>query len=257
MGVIADTESLITDLDAVRAQIEALPAGAAVMLDLKSGFGNFFYSTEVEGGVTSSNVDAAGIDDLISWLKSSDLYTIARIPAFRDRSFGLYTHENGTFCGLPEAAGNLWADADGCYWLDPAAQGTKDHLVEIINELRVLGFDEVVFTDFCFPDSGGLIVYESEQSQEQIIQDTASGLVSLCATGSFAVSFQADASFPLPLGRSRLYLEGVAADKVEQAAQQTTVPDKLLNLVFLAQSNDTRFNNYSTLRQLHVGQAEE
>ena len=257
VGVIADAEALMTDPDAVRTQIEALPAGAAVMLDLKSGFGNFFYSTEIESASTSSSVDVAAVDELIAWLKTSNLYTIARIPAFRDRSFGLYTHENGTFCGLPEAAGNLWEDADGCYWLDPAAQGTKDYLVEIINELRVLGFDEVVFTDFRFPDSGGKIVYESEQSPEEIIRDTASGLVSICATGSFAVSFQGGTDFPLPLGRSRLYLEGVAADKVEQAAQQTTVPDKILNLVFLAQSNDTRYNNYSALRQLHVGQAQE
>ena len=257
VGVIADTDALMTDLDAVRTQIEALPAGAAVMLDLKSGFGNFYYSTGIEGAETTAHLDVAAMDDLIAWLKTSELYTIARVPAFRDRNFGLYTHQNGTFCGLPEAAGNLWEDADGCYWLDPAAQGTKDYLVEIINELRVLGFDEVVFTDFCFPDSGGKIVYESEQTPEQIIQDTASGLVSICATGSFAVSFQGGTDFPLPLGRSRLYLEGVAADKVEQAAQQTAVSDKLLNLVFLAQSNDTRYSQYSALRQLHVGQTEE
>lgn len=251
-GLAVTTDALLHDIGSVREQIEDLPAGSAVMLDLKSEYGNFYYSTGLDDAPTSENMDIEAMDDLLAWLKSSDLYTIARIPAFRDRNFGLVSHEAGTACGLAEAAGNLWEDADGCYWLDPAAQGTRDYLMKIVSELRVLGFDEVVFTDFTFPDSGGNIVYESEQTEAEIIRDTASELVSICATGSFTVSFQGGADFPLPQGRSRLYLEGVPADKVEDTAAKISVEDPLRNLVFLADSSDTRYAEHSTLRFLNA-----
>ena len=59
-----------------------------------------------------------------------------------------------------------------------------------------------------------------------------------------------DPTLTIPAGRSRLYLMGVDASAAASVAAQTTVEDKQVNLVFLADTNDTRFDSYSVLRAL-------
>ena len=71
-----------------------------------------------------------------------------------------------------------------------------------------------------------------------------------CATGSFAVSFVSTSSFTLPEGRGRLYLKDVDAGYVVSVADKVAVPDKLINLVFLTEYHDTRFDAYSVLRPI-------
>lgn len=243
MGYYADSAALSQDIDAVRSQIEALPLGTPVMLDVKNISGYFFYSTTV-GADTSSSVDVDAVDELIAYLKTSGLYTIARLPAFRDYSYGL----NHVSDGLPTSKGYLWMDDSRCYWLNPASEGTITYLIQIVTELKDLGFDEVVFTDFRFPDTKE-IVFKGDKTEA--LSTAAAGLVSACATESFAVSFTGqDAAFPLPDGRSRLYLDGVAAADAASVAEQTGLADTQVNLVFLTEINDTRFDEYGVLRPL-------
>ena len=128
--------AVATDPDGVWEQISSLPEGTPVMLDLKSVYGMFYYSTAT-GRPTSGDADVRGVDQLIHNLKNSDYYTIARIPALRDRDYGL----NNTNEGLPVAAGYLWMDEDGCYWLNPARKAIVNYLTDIATELRMLGFD--------------------------------------------------------------------------------------------------------------------
>ena len=47
-----------------------------------------------------------------------------------------------------------------------------------------------------------------------------------------------------------MYLEGVEAGDADQAAQDSGVADTAVNLVFLAQSHDTRYDTYGVLRPL-------
>ena len=159
LGFYADGAALRNDLAGVTAQIKSLPAGTPVMLDLKNISGYFYYSTKV--GMTSSEVDIAAMDQLISYLRSSNLYTIARIPALRDYNYGL----NNVPCGLflPSGIG-LWMDDDGAYWLDPANAGTQNYLIQIISELKTLGFDEVVLSEFRFPISDGY-TYDGDKTE--------------------------------------------------------------------------------------------
>ncbi len=244
LGYYADAQRLAEDPAAVADAVTKLPAGTAVMLDLKSKFGYFFYSTKISGGATSDSVDISAMDNLLSALSRSDLYLIARLPALRDRAYGL---ENPS-AGLAVASGALWEDPEACYWLDPANVDTLAYLEEIVGELQVLGFDEVVFTDFQLPQAEN-IVYNENVSKDTLIGDAAAALVKRCARGNFVLSFQSeDPSFPLPEGRSRLYLTGVAADQTAQAAQSVTDPAD--HLVFLTETNDTRYEEYGVLRPL-------
>ena len=79
----------------------------------------------------------------------------------------------------------------------------------------------------------------------------AKTLVTACSTDSFTLSFVGqDPSFPLPEGRTRLYLSGASAAQVDSVAQQTGLKDPATHLVFLTEVHDTRFDTYSVLRPL-------
>ena len=57
--------------------------------------------------------------------------------------------------------------------------------------------------------------------------------------------------------RSRIYFEGIDAANVEATVNQSTVEDKASQIVFLATTNDTRFDSYSVLRPLTAAETLE
>ncbi len=244
-GYYADTAALEKGVNAVWDQAKALPTGTPVMLDVKNPKGQFFYSSSV-GAQRNSRVDAAVMDAMIKDLDSKGVYLIARLPALRDYQFGLNHTANGLFVA---SGGYLWADDDYCYWLNPTSQGTVTYLVQIVTELKNIGFDEVVFEEFRFPDTNDL---KFSGDRAQALADTAATLVTSCATESFAVSFVQSAGFALPEGRSRLYVEGAVAANAATIAQQSGLADPAVNLVFLTEVHDTRFDAYSVLRPLEA-----
>lgn len=243
IGYYANTAAL-QDLEAVKQITKSLPTGTPVMMDVKDGKGRFYYTSSLSGEHPSS-IDIAGMDELISQLDSRGIYLIARLPAFRDYSFGLSNTSNGLHVA---SGGYLWADDDYCYWLDPTKQGTITHLIDIVTELKALGFDEVVFDNFCFPDTQDLKFSEDRMAA---LNTAAKTLLTSCATGNFGLSFiQNQEGFQLPQGRSRLYLTDVAAAQAASVAADSGVADPLVNLVFLTEVHDTRFDAYSVLRPI-------
>lgn len=242
IGYYITAEELETDIEAVRAQIKSLPPKTPVMVDVKSIYGNFFYSSAVSEN-RNSDIDTAAMDSLIQELCSSGCYAIARLPALRDMLYGLHHVQDG----LPVAAGYLWMDSDGCYWLNPSSDGTQVYLANIANELKGLGFDEVVFTDYYFPDTDSIVFKADKQ---KALEDTAQTLVNTCATDSFTVSFTVQSYFGAPRGRSRMYLENAAAAEAAALAAQFGFEDPDVRVVFLTTVHDTRFDEYSVLRPI-------
>ena len=232
------------DLDAIIEQVRQLPRGTAIMMDVKSAYGNFFYSSAVSQH-RNGDLNIEQMDAFIEEINRMGYYTIARVPALRDRNFGLAN----TSCGLAEAGGWLWEDR-GFYWLDPTKEGTITYLTQITMELQDLGFDEVLFYDYYFPDSGGRIVFGGDK--QAALENTAKTLVKTCATETFAVSFVQTASFQLPEGRSRLYLEGISATGAADAANKTGFENPEAKVVFITQVHDTRFDSYSVLRPISM-----
>lgn len=245
-GYYADTAALEKGVDTVLQQASVLAPGTPVMLEVKSGKGNFFYSSTVSDK-RHKKIDPLAMDNLIQELDKKGLYLIAKLPALRDYHYGLIHDEDGLFV----ASGRyLWADDGYCYWLNPTRQGTIAWLVQIVTELKNLGFDEVVFDDFRFPDTDNL---KFSADKNEALATAARTLVTTCTTDKFAVSFVGqDASFALPEGRSRLYLENVAAADAAGIAQQIQLDAPDARLVFLTQIHDTRFDEYSVLRPLEA-----
>lgn len=243
-GYYITAQQMQEDLEGLRQQIAQLPAGAAIMLDVKSFWGYFFYSSDLGPG--SDNFIQADIDHFIAELTASELYVIARLPAFRDYEYALANVSSG----LATSKGYLWADEKECYWLDPTDDGTLTYLIQITKELRDLGFDEVLFQDFYVPQSGS-IAFDADR--KEAVEAAAATLVTACATDRFTLSFLAyRTDLTLPQTGCRLYLDAVAAVDVQDVLAQVTVEDQPRGVVFLAQTNDTRYNVCGTLRPLEL-----
>ena len=247
-GFYVTIEMLTEDVAEVERLIREQPKGTAIMLELKSGSGNFYYKTTMPNATVSKKVDKDAVESLIQYITKADYYTVACIPAFRDRAYGL----KNTSYGIHHSSGRyLWAGDDKCYWLDPVKNGTRSHLIAIASELRDLGFDEVLFTDFCFPPTED-ILYEGDKLTA--LNETAEHLVYNLATETFGVSFLcSDPGFKLPEGRTRLYRDDVEASMAQEVAASLDIPSMQVNLVYLTEAMDTRFDVFGVLRPLNTG----
>lgn len=248
-GYTVTEEMLQGDISAICAQVEKLPTGTPILIDVKNIRGDFFYNTSL--GSVFSDINADALETMIKTLRSKGYYLIARLPAFRDYWYGLDHVSHGLYV---KNRGSLWLDKSNkkypTYWLNPASEGALTYLRDIIFEIRNLGFDEVVFWEFRFPDTDKIYF---DGDKDQAIQDAALMLVKACSSETFAVSFTGlDAAFPLPEGRSRLYLSGVAAADAASLAAQTGLADPEVRLVFLTDLMDTRFDDYGVLRPLPI-----
>lgn len=244
-GYYVEQEQLIEDVQGVKDVIATLPAETAVLLELKNVYGRFNYTSGLPDATLASNVDTAAVDGLITEITSRNLYAIAMIPAFRDRSYVLA--RNSSF--LKDSNGYGWLDDLKCYWLDPTDNGTMNWLIQIVEELRTLGFDEVVFTEFRFPSTDEI---RFSGDQNAAIQAAAARLVETCGTANFIISFATnDTTFTLPDdSQSRIYLTNVGAKDADAAAAKMEVSNQETNLVFLATSTDTRYDKYGALRPI-------
>lgn len=248
-GYYIDSGTLMNNMTMVQETVGKLPAGTPVMLDVKSIYGYFFYSSST--GPTTDSIDIDAVDQLILDLRSRNIYMIARLPAFRDRYFGL----NHDIYGLAHTSGRyLYEDGDGCYWMNPESSGAMSYIVQIINELKDLGFSEVVLTEFRFPDTDNI---RFDGDRTETLNAAAASLITTCGSDTFAVSFQTEQGKLSPqAGRSRLFFQNVAAVNVQGVAEAAGVEDPLANLVFLTESNDSRYDDYSVLRPIMVAQEE-
>ena len=230
-------------IDTIKALIAEMSAHIPIMVDVKIIKGEFLYSSV--NGHNTDKLDLKAMDDLIAYLSNRDHYLIARMPAFRDYWFGLYN----VALGLQKIDGrvSLWMDEARCYWLDPAKEGVITRTAQIVTELRALGFDEVMFFDFRYPETDQIIITGGEPADN--LQAAAQALVDACSSETFAVSFYTtDPNFVLPEGRCRLYLDNVPAADIAWLVNNYGLTDQFNKVVFMAQSEDTRYREYSILQ---------
>ena len=251
-GYYITSDMFQQDIDYVMLQIERFPSGTPVMIDMKGGFGSFFYQSNLPDAVISASTTIEKVSQLITRLHTKGFYTIARISAFQDRSYG-ETHVSSGLYMLNRRG--LWMDPEGMYWLDPTNATTTSWITSVVLELRDMGFDEVLLDDFCFPSSDQYIFTGDKAAA---LQSAAATLVSTCSSNKFVLSFQtSNPAFILPEGRCRQYVTGVSAAGIAQTAAQIEMSEPEIRLVFLAESGDTRYEKYSVLRSLHVAEEVE
>ena len=194
------------------------------------------------GDYFNSKVDQSAVEDFLEALNRSGRYVIASVPAFQDRQYGLNNVNEGLFS---TKGAYLYMDDEGCYWLNPSSDKVISYLAQIATELRIMGFEEVVFDKFLFPDSTS---YRFSGNKTEALSQAAATLADTCGTKSFAVSFASTQDLQLPEGRCRLYMRNVEASDVDNVMDAVTVPDLTIHLVFLTEYHDTRYDECGALR---------
>lgn len=254
-GYYISNEMLVNtpaNVERFKLQIQRLDAGTPVMIEMKGPFGSFFYQSGLGDAVISQSTDLTAMSELVNLIQSKGCYAIAQISAFRDRSFG-DTHVPSGLYMLNRRG--LWMDEGGMYWLDPTNATTISWITSVVEELKGMGFNEVVLADFCFPDTDQIIF---NGDKDQALAEAAQKLLSACGTEKFTLSFCVnDYTFPLPEGRCRMYLRDVNAPRVGEIAAKVEIEDPDARLVFLCASGDTRYDDYGVLRAMTVAEEVE
>lgn len=252
-GYYIDYNTLVNDIDSVEPDLAKLKSGTPIMIELKGGYGSLYYNSNLSNAVTSTSVNTNRVEDIIKTMKSKGFYTIARISAFRDWDFGNRNVPSGLY--MPSRKG-LWMDSGGCYWLNPTDSNVLSWLTSIILELRGMGFNEVMLDNFRFPAEVDKYLYSGDK--EAALVSAANTLTASTSNDTFVLSFGTTTpNFALPDGRTRLYLSGVEAKDVALRASQATFENVDVRLVFLGDTNDTRFDSFSVLRPLSVAEGLE
>lgn len=245
MGGYYITTAMLQDADAVFEEIKKIEEPCAVMIQLKSRFGNYYYSSSISGA-SKADVKISVVDQIITYLSNRGFYLIAEIPAFSDPVYALDHQE----CGLPMAGGYLWMDEYGCYWLDPANEDVLSHLSQIARELAGRGFKEVAFSEYRFPSTNS-IIYRSDKTRSEIISDSVAQLTSYFAGSTTVISFvSAEDDFPVASCTGRMYVKDVAGSKVTHYEQTYGAAGTLKEIVYIVNSRDTRFESQAVLRPL-------
>lgn len=252
IGYYIDSDMFKNDLDNVLLQLERLPAGTPIMIEMKGGYGSFYYSSQLADAVHSASTDIDSVDALIKKLQTKGFYTIAQVSALRDREFGNNHVSSGLY--MLNRKG-LWMDEGGMYWLDPTNASTITWISSVVLELKEMGFDEVLLDNFRFPNSEQYIF---DGDKAAALQTAATKIMEACASNKFVVSFGVDdPTFALPEGRCRMYLSNVEAANASAKFSQVTVEDPEIRVVFLSETGDTRFDKYSVMRSLNVAEEVE
>lgn len=245
-GYYITTNMLMKHLDEVKEQLSDLDDINAVMIDVKSQFGNYYYSSHMSGAV-KADADIKAIDALIKELASTpDLVVIARLPAFSEPNYA----EKHQAQALTTKNGYLWMDAKRCYWLNPYDKSVQGLLCSIALELDALGFDEVLFDNFALPGDEDIRWPYDDITRPDAVLDAAVNIAE-SLSGSICVDF----------GSIEPDIAAVA-DRIFYATDQASLVDGILlsvdglmenptkQVVFTTVSRDLRFNDGSVLHPL-------
>lgn len=137
----------------------------AVVIDVKDDNGRVTFSMDspVVSEIGAVKRFIPDIEGLMKKLKEHNIYTIARVVAFRDPYLPEYKPELAL--KLPD--GSIYRDSKGLAWVNPYKQEVWDYLVEVGIEARKAGFDEVQFDYIRFSTERGVnnVVYDEADTK--------------------------------------------------------------------------------------------
>ncbi len=137
----------------------------AVVIDVKDDNGRITFSmdTPMVSEIGAVKKFIPDIESLIKTLKEHNIYTIARVVAFRDP----YLPEQKPELALKLGDGSIYRDSKGLAWVNPYKQEIWDYLVEVGIGAHEAGFDEVQFDYIRFSTEKGVnrVVYDEADMQ--------------------------------------------------------------------------------------------
>jgi len=169
-----------------------------LVIDMKDDYGLLRYDSKNElvlskGKVTQYAVD---LDHFISEFKKDNIYLVARIVTFKDRSLSNYgggkysvwdKRNNKPWIGtkgledVEDEEGNPTGEKEMAYydenWVDPYCEEVWEYNIEIAKELIQRGFDEIQFDYIRFP-TDGLNLSDASYRYQSKGMDKESALIS-------------------------------------------------------------------------------
>lgn len=135
----------------------------ALVIDVKGDLGWIPYRSRVALANTIGARRTTTVLDMpamIAWLKTLNLYLIARIVVFKDEPLAAAHPE----WALKNRSGAPYRDREGLRWTDPVRQEVWAYNLDIAEEAAQLGFDEIQFDYVRFPDTAGvgLVIPDTE-----------------------------------------------------------------------------------------------
>ena len=127
-----------------------LNSGNALVLEMKPRDGILLWNTKAEmayayalSGETEKTVE---VETAIASLKEQGVYLVAQISCCIDKLLC----SSSTTVTIKNDLGATYSNDLGM-WLDPYNLGVRKYIVELVNELYEMGFDEVVLADVMHP----------------------------------------------------------------------------------------------------------
>lgn len=123
----------------------------ALVIDIKNDDGHITWNSDmeiVEGVGATVNAPFTDYGPLFKYLKENEIYTIARIVAFKDPLFAKAKPEHAILL----KAGGVYLDNNGESWVNPFSEYVWDYVVGLSKEAALRGFDEIQYDYVRFPD---------------------------------------------------------------------------------------------------------
>lgn len=108
---------------------------------------------------------SGSLKTFVNELHQDDVWVIARICAFRDSSLigekPEWYLKDALATSTASSSDNIWRDASGAGWFDPASEDAQQYLVDFAKQAIDFGFDELQFDYIRFPSDGKIknIIY--------------------------------------------------------------------------------------------------
>ncbi|MBP5603403.1 MAG: hypothetical protein J6X78_11825 [Treponema sp.] len=169
----------------------------ALVIDMKDDYGFLRYQTKdplvLEKGTVSTY--AVDLEHFIDEFKKENIYLIARIVTFKDRSLTKYgggkyavwdSKLNKPWTGIKgyedivDEEGNVTGSETQYYdeqWVDPYSEEVWEYNIAVAKELIARGFDEIQFDYIRFP-TDGLNLYNAKYRWQDKGMDKESALIS-------------------------------------------------------------------------------
>ena len=141
----------VNKLEKILGIVEATEINALV-IDVKNDEGLVAWKSDVEivNRVGSNwNTPMKDFDTLMNYLKEKEIYTIARIVAFKDPFFA----KNNPDHAIQLSSGGVYLDRSGFAWVNPFDQYVWDYVISVSQEAALRGFDEIQYDYVRFPDN--------------------------------------------------------------------------------------------------------
>jgi len=121
-----------------------------LVIDIKDEYGHVTIPMDSDNFPVNQNILLENMGEIIEDLKSRGIYTIARVPCFKDSR----RSERAPEFAHRNTDGNLWRDPRGYAWLNPYEEENWDYIAQICLQAARLGFDEIQLDYVRFPVEG-------------------------------------------------------------------------------------------------------